>query len=86
MLVLRTDSGLSPEAKEILRKEVKDHMGEDCVILSHGLRIERIPCAKDKTAPISRVKGGERHGNARGKENARKADASAFRAFPKGHD
>lgn len=51
MIVLRTDCDLDPEKIEYLRKQVEDRMGEDCVILTNGLTIERFPCAKDGAVP-----------------------------------
>lgn len=50
MLFLRTDADLPSKTREALRKEVKELTGEDCVILTCGLSVERIPVAKDKAA------------------------------------
>ncbi len=57
MLVLKTECDLTPEQIEAMRKQIRERTGEDCIILTNGLTIERLPCAKDeavthkKTAP-----------------------------------
>lgn len=51
MLFLKTDADLSTDAIDMIRNQIKERTGEDCVILPWGLSVERIPVAKDKAAP-----------------------------------
>ena len=47
MIVLSAPMELSPETKKILRDEVKEKLGEDCVILDCGIQITQISVKKD---------------------------------------
>jgi len=47
MIVLSAPGELSPNTKELLRKEVKEKLGEDCVILDCGIQITQISVKKD---------------------------------------
>ena len=49
MLVLHTEADLSRETKEVLRREVKNHTGEDCIVLDHGVKIELVPLKKEQS-------------------------------------
>lgn len=48
MLILRTDANLAKEQKEALRKEIKAHTGEDCIILDRGLQVSEIRLKKEQ--------------------------------------
>lgn len=50
MLFLRTEARLSKEEIEVMRNQIKEHAGEDCIILTCGMTVERIPVEKDKAA------------------------------------
>ena len=47
MIVLSAPGELSPNTKEVLRKEVKEKLGEDCVILDCGIQITQISVKMD---------------------------------------
>ncbi len=46
MLILKTDAVLTKEQKEALRKEVKAHTGEDCIVLDRGVQVSEIRLKK----------------------------------------
>lgn len=48
MFVLRTEYDLTAEQKEILRHEIKERTGEDCIILANGLRLESVQIGKKR--------------------------------------
>ncbi len=50
MLFLKTEASLSKEEIEAVRSQIKERTGEDCVILTCGMTVERIPVKKDKAA------------------------------------
>ena len=52
MLVLRTEQAVSNEHKEVMRQKIKELTGEDCIILDHGIQLERVPMKKDRAAPL----------------------------------
>ena len=48
MLVLHTQFDLTPEAKEVLRSEVKKHLDEDCIILDRGTDISELRLKREQ--------------------------------------
>ena len=48
MLILKTDAVLTKEQKEALRKEVKAHTGEDCIVLDRGVQVSEIRLKKEQ--------------------------------------
>lgn len=47
MIVLSAPGELSPNTKELLRKEVKEKTGEECIVLDCGVELTQISVKKD---------------------------------------
>lgn len=47
MIVLSAPGELSPNTKEVLRKEVKEKTGEECIVLDCGMELTQISVKKD---------------------------------------
>ena len=47
MIVLSAPGELSPNTKEVLRKEVKEKTGEECSVLDCGMELTQISVKKD---------------------------------------
>lgn len=48
MIVLKSPVSVSQSTRELLRKEIKERTGEDCIILGDGINLERIQVKKEQ--------------------------------------
>lgn len=47
MIILSAPCELSPDTKKTLRDEVKERLGEDCIVLDCGIQLTQISVKKD---------------------------------------
>ncbi len=48
MYVISTETNLTPESRENIRREFKERTGEDCIVMDNGLKLQYFPMEEDK--------------------------------------